>query len=80
MMHILHSITFEFSFFKALLSPLGFFASMKAAFSLDSMIPIEGEEAELAKYPDQKLKVMSLIQVKASFRCSFRLNYCCFQK
>jgi len=48
----LHAITFEFSFFKALLSPLGFFASMKAAFSLDSMIPIEGEEAELAKYPD----------------------------
>jgi len=25
---------------------------MKAAFSLDSMIPVEGEEAELAKYPD----------------------------
>lgn len=44
---------------------------MKAAFTLDSMIPVEGEEAELAKYPDQKLKVMSLIQVKVSFFLHF---------
>lgn len=36
---------------KAHLSPLGFFAGIKAAFSLNSMIPEEGEETELAKLP-----------------------------
>lgn len=81
--HILRvPLAFESSFFfflsrSVLLSPLGFFAARKAAFSLlTSMIPTaEGDEAELAKDPDQRHKVMSLnSQVKAfSFKLKFLL-------
>ncbi|EAR98330.1 acyltransferase (macronuclear) [Tetrahymena thermophila SB210] len=47
---------------KVLLSPLSFFQTIKAAFSLDYSIPVQGDDTELAKHHDQKLKVISLIQ------------------